>query len=167
MLHAPKAGCLDNDRIQSVHLVLESPALVFFHAEGLDDPVAGDGLVEHIGNICRLFLGFRAEASENPPELDDGKTGDRQNDKGKHSQFPIHIEDDAQQNDHQQKIPDDPDQGIGYGLLHQCYIRNHSGNQGPCGHLMKKGQGLGVDMIENHNPQITDDGLPTFSRRKL
>ena len=105
VLHAAEAGILDGYRVERVYLIAKTPTLIFFPAEGLDDSVAGNRLIEDVCDIGGLFLGFGAQFAEDPAEFDDGKRGDRQNYEGKHGKFPVHAEDNGKEDHNLEKIP--------------------------------------------------------------
>ena len=167
VLHAAEAGVLDDDREEGADLVAEALALVLFAAEGLDDAVAGDGLVEDVGDVGGLLLGPGAQLAEDPAELDDRVGGDRQDDEGEHRQLPVHVEDDAEEDDDLEEVAQGADQGVGDRLLHQGDVGDDARDQGPGRHVVEERQRLAVDMLEDLDPQVADDRLADLFEEKV
>ena len=103
-LQAVHFDILDNYPEKFVHQFRKSPFLIFFHAKGLYDPLAGDGLVQGVGDEGDGLLIGIAQFSKFPAEVNDGEKGDGQRKDGKEGHLPVEVKNDPHQADNLKKV---------------------------------------------------------------
>ena len=141
MREGPDFRPFEDGHKKLVVLCSEAPFFVLLHAECLDNPVPGDGLMEERGDGPHLFLASPAEFAKPLPELFDGDNGQRKDDQRNDGQLPILVEDDTDQGDDGENILQKTRDDIGDRSLDEVDVIGDSGDKDPRGGLGKEREG--------------------------
>ena len=129
------------------------------HGEGLDDALAGYGLVEKVREPRHGLLVLGAVLSQLPAEGDDGIGGDGKDDESDDREPPVTVEDYEDEADYGEGVLQYRGERIGDRALDEGDVVRDAGDDGAGGSLVEKGEGLHLEALEDEVPDVRDDLL--------
>ena len=138
---------LEDDTEKPVIFLRKTPLLVLFHTEGLDDPIAGDGLMKKRGDQSHPLLTFPAEFTKPFSKFFNGDDCQGKDEEGEDRPFPISVEDDPCKADQSEGVFQQACHDIRNRRLDEVHIVGDSGDQDSGGGSSEERQREVLEMI--------------------